>query len=228
MKIVRKKRPLVIQSLENVSKAVFRDYADLITELVGRTHGVYALYDDMGLYYVGKSINLKGRVHHHLKDRHAASWTHFSLYLLKHEEHVGEIESLLIRIADPKGNRVRPRGSMDGKMLKKLKAMIWEEKKREHEEMFSRDVKKEISSPAKESISLVGLVKRNTRLFRTYKGKDYKALLTPKGSIRLNGKVYDSPSAAGKSIVKHGCNGWRFWYLRDSSGDVISLGELRK
>src|ERR1039457_4681322 len=100
----RIRRSLVTQSLENVSKDVFRRHASLITDLIGKSPGIYALYDDMGLYYVGKSVDLKGRVQTHLKDRHKASWTHFSLYLLRNEEHVGEMESLLICISNPKGN----------------------------------------------------------------------------------------------------------------------------
>jgi hypothetical protein len=47
----RKKKSLVIQSLENVSKEVFKNHSGLIAELVGTSPGVYALYDDMGLYY---------------------------------------------------------------------------------------------------------------------------------------------------------------------------------
>lgn len=222
-----KHRTLVIQSLENISKNVFRAYSSLITELIGRSPGVYALYDDMGLYYVGKSVDLKGRVHHHLKDRHKASWTHFSLYLFRHEHHVDEIESLLIRIITPKGNRVKPKGSSDGSMLKKLKEMVIARQKQEREEMFGSRLSKSGIVRKKIKGSLKGLVRKTTVLFRTYKGKEYKAVLTPKGFIRLGGKIYNSPSSAGQSIVKHGCNGWRFWYLKNENNDVVSLDELR-
>ena len=225
--IKHNRRTLVIQSLENVSKGVFRNYASQITELIGRSPGVYALYDDMGLYYVGKSVDLKGRVHHHLKDRHRASWTHFSLYLFRHEHHVDEIESLLISIASPKGNRVKPKGHSDDSMLQKLKEMVKERQKQELEEMFGFGTSRLKKSKRKAKISLEGLVKRNTDLFRTYKGKEYKAILTPRGLIKLKGKSYRSPSSAGKSIVKHGCNGWRFWYLRNENNDIVSLDELR-
>jgi len=226
MKKVRKKN-LITHSLENISKAVFKNYANLITELIGRSPGVYALYDDMGLYYVGKSVDLKGRVHHHIKDRHKASWTHFSLYLLKDERHVNEMESLLIRISNPKGNRVKPKGRTDGIMLKKLKDMVKQKQRQEFSEMFDLKVKANTKVRRIKSNATIGLVKKNTQLFRTYKGKEYKATLTPIGEIRLGKKKFNSPSSAGKSIVKHGCNGWRFWYLKDSNGNVISLDELR-
>lgn len=78
-------RPLVLDRLENVSKDVFKKYYPLITELVGNSPGIYALYDGADLYYVGKSTELRKRVRHHLRDRHLASWTHFSLYLVRRE-----------------------------------------------------------------------------------------------------------------------------------------------
>lgn len=74
----RTARSLVTNRLENVSKDVFKTYYPLITELVGDSPGIYALYDGDELYYVGKSIELRKRVRHHLRDRHLASWTHFS------------------------------------------------------------------------------------------------------------------------------------------------------
>jgi len=223
-----KKRSLVFKSLENVSKEVFKRHAGLITELIGRSPGIYALYDDMGLYYVGKSVNLKGRVKHHLKDRHKASWTRFSLYLLRHEDHVDEMESLLIRISNPKGNRIKPNGRLDGALLKTLKTMVKEKQEQEYAEMFELKVKENKKKKRSKDASLAGLVEKRTKLFRTYKGIEYSAILTRRGDIRLKGKVYKNPSAAGESIVKHGCNGWKFWYLKDADGNVISLDDLRK
>ena len=227
----RKKQSLVLQSLENVSKEVFKNYSGLIAKLVGTSPGVYALYDDMGLYYVGKSIDLKGRVKYHLKDRHAASWTHFSLYLLRHVEHVGEMESLLICITDPRGNKVRPMGRTDGAMIRKLKKMIQKKQRQELEDMFPNTrrgkSKRKKKDRREKPTSLEGLVSRNTKLFRTYKGREYVAVLTSDGKIHYRGKNYTSPSSAAKSIVKHGVNGWRFWYLRDDNNDIVSLNELR-
>ncbi|NQT23327.1 MAG: DUF2924 domain-containing protein [Candidatus Omnitrophica bacterium] len=226
----RRKKSIIIHHLENVSKEVFKKHAELITKLIGRCPGVYALYDDMGLYYVGRSTNLKGRVKHHLKDRHAASWTHFSLYLLRNEEHVGEIESLLIRIAGPRGNKSRPKGKSNDAMLKELKQMIKIKYREELDSMFgikTMVVNSKGKRRRQKQIGLEGLVSRKTKLFRTYKEKEYNAVLTSDGKIRYNGKVYTNPSAPGKAIVKHGCNGWKFWYLKDENHDIISLDDLR-
>src|SRR3990167_6100437 len=133
----RQTRPLVINRLENVSKDVFKQYYPLITELVGDSPGIYALYDDRDLYYVGKSTELRKRVKQHLKDRHLASWTHFSLYLARREDHIHEIESLLVRIANPKGNRVIPRGKSTGVLVKQLKKLIQERQRLELASLFA-------------------------------------------------------------------------------------------
>ena len=60
----------------------------MITDLIGSSPGIYALYDENELYYVGKSIDLRKRVKQHLRDKHLASWTHFSLYLVRKENHI--------------------------------------------------------------------------------------------------------------------------------------------
>ncbi len=44
------KQSLVVQKLENISKSIFRNYYPQITELIGNSHGIYALYDGDELY----------------------------------------------------------------------------------------------------------------------------------------------------------------------------------
>ncbi len=224
-------RSLVVSRVENVAKGVFKKYYSLITELIGNSHGIYALYDGSELYYVGKSTDLKKRVRHHLRDRHLASWTHFSLYLVRKAEHIPEFESLLVRIANPKGNRNVPKGKSSSIMLKKLQAMVKQKQKEEFEEMFPRNKQRNQilkKSTVKHQKTLDGLVSKKTSLYRTYKGKEYKALLTPKGKIKLGNKIFYTPTAAAKSIVDRSTvNGWTWWYIRDSSGEWVKLSEYR-
>lgn len=224
---------LVTNRLENVSKDVFTQHFALITELVGESPGIYALYDGDDLYYVGKSSELRTRVRHHLKDRHGASWSHFSLYLVSHEEHIHEIESLLVRIANPKGNRVVPRGKSAGMLVKKLKSLIRKRQKEELASLFAPTRK--MQAPDRRGASgrpatLVGLVEKKTPLFRTYKGKEYKAMLGSDGVISIAGKKYTSASAAARAVVsrKGAVNGWNFWYIQNQLGDWVRLSEYRK
>ena len=98
---------LVVAYLERVSGSVFDKYSEEITQLVGNRHGIYALYRNRNLYYVGLARNLKGRVKHHLRDRHAGRWNYFSMYLVHSEHCLRDLEALAIRIAYPEGNKTR-------------------------------------------------------------------------------------------------------------------------
>ena len=98
---------LVVGYLERVSGSVFDKYSEEITQLVGNRHGIYALYRNKNLYYVGLARNLKGRVKHHLRDRHAGRWNRFSMYLVHSEHCLRDLEALAIRIAYPEGNKTR-------------------------------------------------------------------------------------------------------------------------
>ena len=108
--------------------------------------------------------------------------------------------------------------------------MIKQQQKEELDEMFGESLRKRPSDKSKASKlkSLVGLVSKKTSLYRTYKGKEYRALLTPRGKIKLGGKVYLTPTAAAKAIVKRtAVNGWKFWYIKDMNGEWIRLSEYK-
>ncbi|MBT3192989.1 MAG: GIY-YIG nuclease family protein [Verrucomicrobia bacterium] len=100
----RKSNPLVLGYLEKISSKAFADYPKQITDLIGKKHGIYALYKNDRLYYVGLATNLKRRIKQHRIDKHAGKWNRFSLYLVRKQEHIKELESLILRIADPTGN----------------------------------------------------------------------------------------------------------------------------
>ena len=228
----RTTQSLVTNRLENVSKDVFKQYYPVITELVGDSPGIYALYDSGELYYVGKSIELRKRVRQHLRDRHLASWTHFSLYLTRREEHIHEIESLLVRIANPKGNRVVPHGKSSGALLKQLKTKIQQQQKYELAKLFSSKTptrKAPQPNGRKHPNTLVGLVDKRVPIYRTYKGKEYKAFLNPKGIITLGGEKFSSPSGAARSVLEtpRAVNGWLFWYIQDMQGDWVRLADFK-
>lgn len=230
---VRGARPLIVNRLENVSKDVFKQYYPLITELVGDSPGIYALYDDRDLYYVGKSTELRKRVKQHLKDRHLASWTHFSLYLARREDHIHEIESLLVRIANPKGNRVIPRGKSSGILVKQLKKLIKERQRVELASLFAVKQAKVLVargiSSGTSKYSLAGLVDRRTKLYRTYRGREYTATLTPQGYVRFNGRRYNSVTAAAKAVIKRkgAISGRGFWYIQNGNGDWVKLAQYK-
>lgn len=225
MKQKKKRSGIIKESLENISRNVFKDHMEIITELIGDSSGIYALYDQNELYYVGRATELKQRVKHHLKDRHDSQWTHFSLYLVKRNDHIGDIESLLIRVAAPVGNRAKPRGR-DSKLLRtKLRRLLKQKHKRELAELVPGR-KRKIESSKNDKLELKGLVKKRTSIYRIYKGKEYKAALFPAGFIRFKGKRYYSPSSAALQIIDRGAvNGWIFWRIKDNNDEWVSLKE---
>lgn len=121
----RKSRPLVLGYLERISSKVFSGFPGELTGLVGRQHGVYALYKGDRLYYVGLATNLRGRIKGHLKDKHKGKWDKFSLYLVRAADHIRELESLILRVADPRGNvtqgRLRRAENLHASLVEKVK-----------------------------------------------------------------------------------------------------------
>jgi hypothetical protein len=227
---------LVVERLEMVSKTLFKQYFDLITDLVGSCHGIYALYDGTDLYYVGKSTDLRKRVRAHLRDRHLANWTHFSLYLVRSANHLDDMESLLVRIANPKGNRVAPRGNGNAMLRRELSTRIKQRQKQELAELLGGKFspqrhggrrKNPGIKAAERKRSIAGIVSKRTLLFRSFKGKDFKAYLYPTGTITLGGTKYSSPSAAAKAAAKRtAINGWQFWYIKDENGNWVRLSDF--
>lgn len=119
MKKQHKRTPLVVEHLEGISRAAISRFPELVTEFARSKSGVYALYKGESLYYVGLAKNLRSRLHHHLRDRHAQEWNRFSIYLTRDDEHLKELESLVLRIASPKGNRTSGK-FMESRALSKL------------------------------------------------------------------------------------------------------------
>ena len=229
--MAKSKKPsgLITESLENVSRKLFKDHMSVITEVVGDSSGIYALYDENELYYVGRAKDLKRRVKQHFQDRHDSQWTHLSLFLVKKDEHIGDIESLLVRIAAPVGNRVKPKGRGDSRaLLNRIRFLIKQKHKTELAELLPG--KKRIIGGREEKLNevnrkdLKNLVNKRTPIYRTYKGKEFKAILTPAGPISFKGQIYQSPTAAAVKIInRKTVNGWTFWRIKNSDGEWVSL-----
>ncbi len=221
---------LITQKLEKVSKLVFEKYAKELADLIGSKHGVYALYNEDELYYVGKAKDLRRRITQHMKDRHLAKWTHFSLYLTKKSSHIDEIESILIRIANPKGNKIKPKGKLDNAIKKALEKLIKERHAEELRNLFPGGKKSKKKTPMRggQRPDLNAYFSKARPLSVTYKGKDYSATLLKNGKIKFKNKVYTSPTAAAKKIVtRRTVNGWTFWFVQNEDGDWVKLSTLK-
>jgi len=86
------------------------DLPDWKRRKLGKPAGIYVLYKRVGgderiLYYVGRTRrDLPKRVGDHLDDHHKHKWDEFTLYGTD-KRNAKALETLLIKIADPIGNR---------------------------------------------------------------------------------------------------------------------------
>lgn len=222
------KHHLVIEHLENIGAEVFEKFAPVITRFVDRRNGIYALYKGEALYYVGLASNLKGRVKQHLSDRHAHKWDRFSVYLTQGDRFLKEMESLLLRITPTEGNRVKGKlsGSRDlkGELHKSIKEL---QRMELYGLLGNRKAATSQTSNARKKNADVPIAERLVFLKREYKGKLYIATWRRDGTVKLNGTVYDSLSAAGRAVTKRGTNGWTFWTARNAKKEWVKLSLLK-
>ena len=221
----------IAEYLERVNWRVLAEQQAVVRSMIQGHAGVYALYKGEKLYYIGLANNLMGRVKHHLKDRHAAKWDRFSVYLTNDDQHIKPLESLLLRIAAPSGNRVA--GKLAG--AKDLQAPLKRSIRTATEDNLAvllggahlkRRAKKQAATKTG-TLGYAGLLGTRVALRGTYKGQTYRATLRRDGRISYARILYDSPSAACRAIVKRAANGWHFWRFRKGK-EWVRLGELRK
>lgn len=233
-----KNKGLVLGYIENISSKIFSDYSKEITELADKRHGVYALYKGQRLYYVGLATNLRNRIKRHLKDRHSGKWDKFSLYLVRKADHIKELESIILRIADPAGNATKGRLSHAENLKKKLEDKIRLTQQaqlskllgsRRHDKQDRQTPRKRKVTRAQSEAALAPYISERFIIKAQYKGQTYKARVRSNGMINFGGQLYSSPSAAAQAVVKRkGVNGWRFWTYRNENNEWVRLGQLVK
>jgi predicted GIY-YIG superfamily endonuclease len=231
----------VSQYLENISRKSLEQHPHIIKKYVNRRHGIYALYKKNKLYYVGLASNLRNRLRHHLKNRHANNWDTFSVYLIIGEKHLHELEALLLRIIDKKGNKQK------GKLWKAedLKKQLKHDLRLELNQFFGKDSSRNKKEPRKSihkekgrTPVLSNYIHKRFHVNFRYKGKLYIAHVRRNGTItfasesadikRLKNKVFTSPSVAAEAITNRAMNGWTAWKYERAPGDWVFLDELRK
>ena len=142
-----KREALVHQHLENVSRELLERHRDIVRHFIGRNAGIYALYRRNKLYYVALATTLRGRLRAHVKNQHGNSWDRFSIYLTIKDQHFREIESLLLRIANPPDAKRRGRLTRSSDMRRRIEKAIYEKQFSEISSMFGRK-----TSPVEEPV----------------------------------------------------------------------------
>jgi len=221
---------LVRQHLENISGDVLEEYQDIIREYVSRRQGVYALYQDNNLYYVGLASDLSSRLKAHLGDKHAGQWNRFSVYLTIGDKHLRELETLILHVVKPRpeGNSKTGRFARSEDLRARLGRDIKQRDQEKRDHIFGRTEETIRVALPGGMPPLCPYVKRVFRLRGRSKGKTFQATVRNDGSIRLQGNVYASPSAAAAAATQYPVDGWWFWKYERAPGDWVRLDELRK
>lgn len=238
---------LVSQYLENISRKALEEYQGTIKKYVRGRHGVYALYRRNKLSYVGLASNLRSRLHHHLRDRHAETWDSFSVYLTIGGEHLHELEALVLRIVKPKGNRQVGKFPSADDLRRMFRRDIAKAQALSLKQLFCSSGSKKAQKATKAQIrrngqgrqpTLAPFVTRRFHIQFKYKGKLYIAHVRSDGTIRFaansaeakrfKGKIFTSPSLAGWAVTNRSTDGWYAWKYERAPGDWVHLNELRK
>ena len=241
----KKQSNLVCEYLERISRQALEKYQDIIRKYVRGRHGIYALYKKNKLYYVGLASNLRSRLHHHLRDRHAETWDSFSVYLTIGDQHLKELEALILRITKPAGNRQKGKFNYADDLRRHFRNDISKALSIEMEGLFCQSkTGKRIEKAFKgieenqRKATLAPFIKNRFHIRMHFKGKLYVAHVRRDGTItfaadsaeaeRLQGKIHYSPSLAASAITGRTMNGWTWWTYERAPGDWVKLDELRK
>jgi hypothetical protein len=183
-----------------------------------------------------------------MRDRHAGKWDRFSIYLTEGDEHLKELESLILRIAGPKGNRVTGKFIDSEDLKRRFRARMKECWNRKLKEMTGWANQKPATVPyrPKQPIGPIGknldtvlakYVSTRFQIRKSYKGKLFIAHVRRNGAIifarksadwpRLRGKLHLSPSAAAAAAAGRPMNGWFWWKFKTDDGKWVRLSELR-
>lgn len=192
---------LIHQHMERVSGRLLAEYPEVVRNFIGKNFGIYALYRRNKLYYVGLATGLSSRLKAHLRDKHKQKWDQFSIYLTIRDQHIKELEALLLQIVKPPGNSVggRPKGSIN--ILPLVMRAIRQRQNSELSSLFSTWKRgtqlahpKEKSRPEQEILKR--LFPRGIELRAVHKGTRLSARVRADGTVRFNRSSFSSLSAA--------------------------------
>ena len=151
------------------------------------------------------------------------------MYLTDDDRHTKELESLVLRIVQPPGNRVAGRFAKSENLYRRFSREVKEHAARELADLLGRRCPRlRIRSGGKSKASrnkpdLSGCFSRATTIQRVYKGKLLRARVLKDGRIRFKQRLYLSVSAAASDAAGRPRNGWSFWQVKRASGEWVKL-----
>ena len=228
---MKRNAQLVCQHLENISRGALEEYQDIIRQYVRGRQGIYALFRRGKLYYVGLATNLRTRLTQHLRDRHAGSWDRFSVYLTIGDQHLRELEALILRTVKPAGNKQAGKFAKSDDLRRRFRRDMKQSFNAEIDGMFEeiRPTRRKPApnQPAGRAPVLAKYISEAFPIRAEINGKRFKARVRRDGAIRFAGKIFSTPSAAAVAACGHAQNGWDFWEYQRAPGDWVYLSTLR-
>ena len=116
-----KKGALIKGYLEKKDRISFDKLLPRYRDVIGNSSGIYALYKGKKLYYVGIALNLLNRVANHLNDKHSKKWDNVSFFIIDKHKFSKDIETVILRIAEPIGNGTKGKFRKHYELSDKLK-----------------------------------------------------------------------------------------------------------
>jgi hypothetical protein len=148
------------------------------------------------------------------------------------DAHLKELESLVLRIIKPKGNKLKGKFLRAENLRRRFADEIQQTQKSELISMMGKIISTKEIIPRKiagKKAALARYISGPMKLRANYKGSVITAQVRRDGTIRFDGKKYFSPSVAGaRACERRSCNGWTFWKYERAPGDWVLLDNLRR
>lgn len=123
------KGKLVRGYIEYCSREIFQVAPETLKKYLEDKSGLYALYKGDDLYYVGMSEDIYGRLVNHTHDHHKGRWTYFSAYVIKRVRYIKDLEAIVHRFGERRGNKQIAKFPRDYDIKRKLAPFLRERRK---------------------------------------------------------------------------------------------------
>ena len=157
-----------------------------------------------------------------------------SVYLTIGDSHLRELESLILRIIKPPGNKQKGKFARSENLRQRFKQDWYAEMRHQlsallggHAKRPPRE-KKDTETVGRRPV-LSAFANRPKVMRAHFKGRTLWAYVRKSGLIWFKRKHFQSPSAAGiHAVNRKTCNGWTFWEYQRAPGDWVPLDNLRR
>lgn len=199
-------------------------------QLLKDVDGVYALFKEENLYYIGQGDLYQRLLAHYKKDRHKNKWNTFAFAKLLNPQLREELESLLITLTNPPGNKNTPRVNKQDKItedtIREIINITKKYSKESKEKLFNSknsDVtKKHISATHYKMQDFYPIILQILKLNKPLKRQE---IVT-----KVRKQIYDRLSETDKEILKSGGQRWEEtlrWAITHLAKDGVIVSKIK-